>query len=79
MSKVLNILAIQTEMLEAGIEKILLNPPEVCKCPHCKREFRGETEVEFIKDFGMCLGCDKALCDTREDFARGYYLDYMEA
>lgn len=32
---------------------------EIIKCPHCNDDIIGEIGVEFLKDNGECLRCDK--------------------
>ena len=46
------------------VESYIKNPPAVMYCPQCTNEYYEPIEREFLAEFGICLGCDKSMCDV---------------
>ena len=64
MQNTLNIELPKEATLAEQVTELIKNPPKVCDCPQCGNEYREPVEKEFIQEFGMCLGCDKMMCDV---------------
>jgi len=52
---------------------------KVVDCPNCKKEYISPTEQAFIKDTGICLGCDKRYCEVQEDLTQDFDSQYNYA
>ena len=63
MQNTLDIELPQEATLAEQVQELIKNPPKICECPSCGNEFSHAVEREFIQEFGMCLGCDKLMCD----------------